>query len=59
MMKAANRKEFDVLMAWSIDRLGRSLIHLLQIRAMELCVLPHRHWEIIGLRSFNYFKRVN
>ena len=30
MMIAANRKEFDILMAWSIDRLGRSLIHLLQ-----------------------------
>jgi DNA invertase Pin-like site-specific DNA recombinase len=30
MMKAANRKEFDVVMAWSIDRLGRSLSQLLQ-----------------------------
>ena len=30
MMKAANRKEFDILMSWSIDRLGRSLLHLLQ-----------------------------
>ena len=25
MLKAAVRKEFDVLAAWSVDRLGRSL----------------------------------
>lgn len=29
MMKAAVRKEFDVIMAWSVDRLGRSLQHLI------------------------------
>jgi DNA invertase Pin-like site-specific DNA recombinase len=29
MLKAACRREFDVVMAWSIDRLGRSLIDLL------------------------------
>lgn len=28
MIKAAVRKEFDVIMAWSVDRLGRSLQHL-------------------------------
>lgn len=28
MMKAAVRKEYDVMMAWSVDRLGRSLQHL-------------------------------
>lgn len=28
MLKAAARKEFDVVAAWSVDRLGRSLTHL-------------------------------
>ena len=28
MLKAAVRKEFDLVMAWSVDRLGRSLQHL-------------------------------
>src|SRR4029077_4982785 len=29
MLKAACRREFDIVTAWSIDRLGRSLIDLL------------------------------
>lgn len=28
MLKAAIRKEFDLVMSWSVDRLGRSLQHL-------------------------------
>jgi DNA invertase Pin-like site-specific DNA recombinase len=28
LLKAANRREFDLIMAWSVDRLGRSLQHL-------------------------------
>lgn len=28
MLKAATRREFDVIAAWSVDRLGRSLQHL-------------------------------
>jgi DNA invertase Pin-like site-specific DNA recombinase len=28
LFKAANRREFDLIMAWSVDRLGRSLQHL-------------------------------
>jgi len=29
MMKALNAKEFDIVAAWSVDRLGRSLTDLL------------------------------
>ncbi len=28
MLVAATRREFDAIMAWSVDRLGRSLQHL-------------------------------
>lgn len=28
LLKAANRREFDLIAAWSVDRLGRSLQHL-------------------------------
>jgi DNA invertase Pin-like site-specific DNA recombinase len=28
LLKAANRREFDLIMAWSVDRLGRSRQHL-------------------------------
>jgi DNA invertase Pin-like site-specific DNA recombinase len=31
MMKAVNNKRFDMVMAWSVDRLGRSLTDLLGI----------------------------
>ena len=30
MLKDANRRKFDVVMAWAIDRMGRSLRHLLE-----------------------------
>lgn len=33
MMKAAARREFDVVMCWSIDRLGRSVLHVTQTMA--------------------------
>jgi DNA invertase Pin-like site-specific DNA recombinase len=38
MLKEAQRGAFDVLMAWSIDRMGRSLIDLLTtIQHLEAC----------------------
>jgi DNA invertase Pin-like site-specific DNA recombinase len=38
MLKAASKHGFDVVMAWSIDRLGRSLIDLLgTIQHLEAC----------------------
>src|SRR5262252_2566933 len=38
MLKDALRRRFDVVMAWAIDRLGRSLIDLLgTIQALEAC----------------------
>ncbi len=38
MLKEASRRKFDVVMAWAIDRLGRSLIDLLgTIQHLEAC----------------------
>src|ERR1044072_5985003 len=38
MLKDANRGRFEVVMAWAIDRLGRSLIDLLgTIQTLETC----------------------
>ena len=38
MLKDASRRKFDVAMAWAIDRLGRSLIDLLNmIQHLEAC----------------------
>jgi DNA invertase Pin-like site-specific DNA recombinase len=38
MLKDAQRRRFDVVMAWAIDRLGRSLIDLLgTIQTLETC----------------------
>ena len=38
MLKDAGRRKFDVVMAWAIDRLGRSLIDLLgTIQQLEAC----------------------
>jgi DNA invertase Pin-like site-specific DNA recombinase len=38
MLKDANRRGFDVIMAWSTDRLGRSLIDLLHtVQSLEAC----------------------
>jgi DNA invertase Pin-like site-specific DNA recombinase len=38
MLKDAQRRRFDVVTVWAIDRLGRSLIDLLgTIQALEAC----------------------
>jgi len=38
LLKDASRRKFDVVMAWAIDRLGRSLIDLLgTIAELEAC----------------------
>lgn len=38
MLKDASRRRFDIVMAWAIDRLGRSLIDLLgTIQTLEAC----------------------
>src|SRR5271167_4431915 len=38
MLRDAQRRRFDVVMAWAIDRLGRSLIDLLgTIQTLEVC----------------------
>jgi DNA invertase Pin-like site-specific DNA recombinase len=38
MLNDASRRKFDVVMAWAIDRLGRSLIDLLgTIQTLEAC----------------------
>ena len=41
MLKAATRREFDVIAAWSVDRLGRSLQDLVNLLG-ELHA-PHRN----------------
>ena len=46
MLKAVARKEFDMVMAWSVDRLGRSLVDLLstlqELRAKEVDLFLHQ-----------------
>jgi DNA invertase Pin-like site-specific DNA recombinase len=38
MLKDASKRKFDVIMAWAIDRLGRSPIDLLgTIQTLEAC----------------------
>ena len=46
LCKAAVRREFDVIMAWSVDRLGRSLQHLVsflgEIHAKDVDLYLHQ-----------------
>ncbi len=45
MLKDANRREFDIIMAWSVDRLGRSLQHLVgfleEVHALDVDLCLH------------------
>ena len=46
LCKAANRREFDIIMAWSVDRLGRSLQDLVgflsEIHALKIDLYLHQ-----------------
>ena len=46
LLKAATRREFDVIAAWSVDRLGRSLTHLVamldEIHGKEIDLYLHQ-----------------
>lgn len=46
MLKAATRREFDVVAAWAVDRLGRSLQHLIEtlneLRAVGVGLFLHQ-----------------
>ena len=46
LLKAATRREFDIVMSWSVDRLGRSLQHLVgflvEINAMGIGLYLHQ-----------------
>jgi DNA invertase Pin-like site-specific DNA recombinase len=46
MLKAVVRREFDMVMAWSVDRLGRSLVDLLgtlqELRAKDVDLYLHQ-----------------
>ncbi len=45
MLKDASRREFEVIMAWSVDRLGRSLQHLVgfldEVHALDIDLYLH------------------
>jgi hypothetical protein len=48
MLKDAVRRRYDILMVWSIDRLGRSVLHV----ANALAELVVRHWQkCSGMRA--------
>jgi len=66
MLKDASRRKFDVVMAWAIDRLGRSLSDLLDtIQHLEACGVDlyprpagHRHDDPDGQARFPANRRV-
>jgi DNA invertase Pin-like site-specific DNA recombinase len=56
MLKDASRRRFDVIMAWAIDRLGRSLTDLLHIiQHLEACGVDLYLIQVTG--AFAEFER--
>jgi hypothetical protein len=52
MLKDASRRKFDVVMAWAIDRLGRSLVDLLgTIQGLEACSVDLYSWRSLTPRG--------
>jgi DNA invertase Pin-like site-specific DNA recombinase len=60
MHKDAARRRFDVVMAWSVDRLGRSLQDLIafmqELRSLKIDLFLHQHdvsgaWLVRGIRA--------
>ena len=61
MLKDVSRRKFDIVMAWAIDRLGRSLSDLLDtIQHLEACGGPagHRHDDPHGQARFPANRRL-
>jgi DNA invertase Pin-like site-specific DNA recombinase len=52
MLKDASRRKFDIVMAWAIDRLGRSLSDLLDtIQHLEACGVAAAKLSELQIRS--------
>jgi len=54
MLKDASRRKFDIVMAWAIDRLGRSLSDLLD----TIGPAGHRHDDTHGQARVSANRRV-
>ena len=56
MIKDAARRRFDVVMAWSVDRLGRSLQDLIafmqELRSLRIDLFLHQHTTPAGKMMF-------
>ena len=55
MLEGVVRKDFDLIAAWSVDRLGRSLQHLLaftRLVAERTPMLAFNGWEILQRKKY-------
>jgi predicted site-specific integrase-resolvase len=58
MLTNVNRRKFDVVMSWAIDRLGRSLIDLLgTIQHLEACGVDDTTTPTANLFCFIFYPR--